>query len=307
MIIQLTTAYLASLGEGEISDLYVGITQNGHYLDCDDTSRAILQNAVEKFGSRTQKHLVKSNHQGHLSAELRQYLTTIPCIHFSYSALMVIVCKPSCLMIENLAYESDVYRSIIGTYVGDPRFRNIFKKLDDAQNRGWLTFLHSGGFGMMGPLLDYYERREYAHVTKKKIAVLMDRDTDTGTQFPSRRTGLLEKLSGKAIGSLTNADVYTLSQNAYIWHIWQKRAIENYFPPNHYDNLGFPSATAPSTPIDWSFKDLGKIRHYSKSDLFSVSVGMSRFDYETICSHFFIGGINLSEMQLFLLKLVKLI
>ena len=307
MIIRLTSADLANFAIGEISELYYGITRNGHYLECDDATRTRLNEAVEQYGSRMQKRLIKNNHQGHLTAEIRKYLTTIIGNQYTYDELMTIVCKPSCLLIENLAYESDVYRSIIGTYVGDPVYRNIFKKLDDAQNRGWLTFLHAGGFGMFAPLLNYYDQRDYKHVADKKIAVLMDRDTEDGSRFPPSRGQLFKLLSGKQYAHLSNNDVYTLSQTDYVWHIWHKRAIENYFPAEQFDNLGFQSNTAPTVPADWSYKDLGKIKRYDKKHLFNVSVGMSRTTYEANCSQFIVGGESMSEMQLFLLKLVKLI
>lgn len=307
MIIRITYTDLDNLATEEISELYYGIAKNGHYLECDDATRAKLNKAVELFGSRMQKKLIKNNHQGHLTAEIRKHLTTIVANHYTYNELMTIVCKPSCLMIENLAYESDVYRSIIGTYVVDPQYKNLFKKLDNARKRGWLTFLHAGGFGMFEPLLNYYNQRDYKNVANKKIAVLMDRDTVSGTIFPSKRGSLFKFLSGKQFAQLTNEDVYTLSQTDYVWHIWYKRAIENYFPAVQFNNVGCQSHTAPVTPADWSYKNLGKIRHYNKKRLFDISEGMSRASYEANCSKFTVGGISLSEIQLFLLKLIKLI
>lgn len=307
MIFQLNTAGLDGLSGSEISDLYYGIVRNGHYLLSDAATIDMLNEALEQNGSIAQKRLVRNNRQGHLTAELHKYLTTIQASLYSYEELMTIVCKPSCLMIENLAYESDVYRSIIGTYVNDHRFKNIFKKLDDAQNRGWITFLHAGGFGDMKPLLEYYDKRDYKNVAEKKIGVLMDRDTDSGTVFPTKRQNLFAMLSGKAAAALSNSDIYTLSQGVYVWHMWYKRAIENYFPSVQYDNLGCSSATAPTVPADWSYKNLGAIRGYKKHLLPNLSVGMSRACYEANCSQFVVNGENLSEMQLFLLKLVKLI
>ena len=307
MIIELTQGYLAGLTAVQMSELYYGIARNLHYVTGDAGVHDTLNEAVEQCGSRMQKSLIRSNHQGHLTAELRTHLTTIQARLYSYDELMTIVTRPSCLMVENLAYESDVYRNIIGTYVSDPRYRNLFKMLDGAKNRGWLTFLHAGGFGMFGPLLTYYDQRDYKNVADKKIAVLMDRDMDSGTQFPPKRDSLFTLLSGKRQALLTNADVYTLSQTDYIWHLWYKRAIENYFPPAQYDHLNMPSASAPATPVDWSYKDLGKIRHYDKKKLFEVSQGMSRNEYENNCGQFMVDGENMSEMQLLLLKLVKLI
>lgn len=307
MIIQLTLADLANWAPGDISEFYFGITRNGHYLDGNDEVRARLEEAVEQYGSRMQKRLIRNNHQNHLSTELRKYLTTIVCNRYTYEELMCIICKPSCLMIENLPYESDVYRSIIGTYVSDPKYKNLFRKLDGAQNRGWLTFLHAGGFGPMKPLMEYYDKRDYKNVADKKIAVLMDRDTDSPTKMPTSRNPFFRLLSGKTVGTVVNGDIYSLSQNVYVWHMWYKRAIENYFPAAQYDNLGYPSNTAPTVPADWSYKDLGKINRYGKSHLFDVSVGMSRSAYEANCTQFAIGGESMSEMQLLLLKLVKLI
>ena len=307
MIIQLTETYLNDLTESEVSDLYYNVVRNCHYISCDNLALTVLTGAIEHCGSRSQKQLIKSAKQGHLTAELRRYLTTIQANLFTYGELMTIVTKPSCLMIENLANESDVYRSIIGTYAGDPKFRNLFMKLDDAKRRGWLTFLHAGGFGDMKPLLDYYDSHDYENVADKKIGVLMDRDTENGNTFPSKRQNLFSMLSGKSATTLTNADIYTLSTGPYVWHMWHKRAIENYFPPLQFDRLGFPSSTAPILPADWSYKELGKITHYKKSRLPELREGMSRSDYENNCSQFPIIGGSVSEIQLLLLKLVKLI
>lgn len=312
MIIQLDSAYLSRLSFSDVSELYYAIALNGHYLDCSNATLILMQQALEESGNRKQKSVVRRNYQGHLTAELRKYLTTIVANHYGYDELMIIVSKPSCLLIENLAYESDVYRGLIGTYTNDPKFGNLFKKLDQAKRRGWFTFLHAGGCGMMRPLLEYYETRDYRGVTDKKIAVLMDRDTDNGTSFPSRRNSLFSFLAGKDAKAVTNADIYSLHQNEYIWHMWYKRAIENYFPPIQYDNLGMPSVSAPAFPVDWSYKNLSArrgigIRGYDKNRLHDVSIGMSRNDYENHCDVFSVDGQNMTEMQLFLLKLVRLI
>ena len=313
MIIRIERSFLQDVSREDIAELYSTIFKNGHYLDVDSATLSLLRHSLDVCGSLRQKTLVRNNYQNHLSSELRHYLTTIQSADYSFDELMIIVSKPSYLLIENLPYESEVYRQIIGTYVNDPQFGNLFKKLFQAKNRGLFSFLHAGGFGMMQPLLEYYDKREYKNVTDKKIAILMDRDTDSGTKLPPSRNALFRFLSGKDSTQLTNKDIYCLSQRIYIWHMWYKRAIENYFPASQFDNLGLQSATAPVAPSDWSYKNLGGkkrgvgIRGYKKSRLSDVSYGMSRVDYNTNCSSFNLNGLNVTEMQLFLLKLVKLI
>ena len=92
--------------------------------------------------------------------------------------------------------------------------------------------------------------------------------------------------------------------------MWYKREIENYFTDDCYikenvDVSGFPTV---SNQRDYFEIDKSSAPGYDKPLLSSVAEHMSRSDYDMIASKkFLVNGELLSEIQLFLLKLVKII
>ena len=91
--------------------------------------------------------------------------------------------------------------------------------------------------------------------------------------------------------------------------MWKKRAIENYFPPEAYENIGLNADQYKSHNIPERYykKVDDEINQYNKKDLENVAASMSRNDYETISDKFMIDGVEISEIRLFLLKMAKVV
>jgi hypothetical protein len=84
----------------------------------------------------------------------------------------------------------------------------------------------------------------------------------------------------------------------------------NYFPDSSYVTCSYnPIVIWPADPTDRNYKkivDKGKGR-FHKEDLPKLANSMSRYDYENGLQHFIVNGQDMSELQLFLLKIVKII
>ena len=107
---------------------------------------------------------------------------------------------------------------------------------------------------------------------------------------------------------MNDSDVYTLKQpGGWTWHMWYKRAIENYFPEEKYTELGVNVDEAVHSPYKYDYFNIGKIYGYKKSMVPDLSHRMSRADFEKVVKHFIVDGVQMSEIQLLLLKFVKLV
>ena len=92
--------------------------------------------------------------------------------------------------------------------------------------------------------------------------------------------------------------------------MWHKRAIENYFPDSRYENIGCDvSAMSRLRPEQRDyFKIENKtVKGYDKNSLDRLLEGLDRNMLEANLKKFRIGDKEYSEMELFLLKLVKII
>lgn len=105
------------------------------------------------------------------------------------------------------------------------------------------------------------------------------------------------------------AYIDTLKQPLYHWHMWRKRAIENYFPPEVFEkiNLNVDRYRNYSIPERYFIRVENEIEGYDKKNLVHVAESMSRNDYEAISDKLIIEGEEMSEIRLFLLKMAKVV
>lgn len=313
MIVNFDNNCFTKFEDKELASLAYAVVKNYHFID-DIKSWSKLLPIAEKYCSTWQKEQIKSgiNRLSHLTPVIRKYLTTITASDYSYKEIYDILTKPSYLMVENLPYEANVYKSIIGTYTKDKRYKSIFLLLDNAKKRRWLSFFHAGGFSTEKALLEYLDQNDYRNITKLKFCVLMDRDTDGYLLFPDSRNPLFKMLSGKDKRTLSNIDIYDNAfSSPYIWHMWYKRTIENYFPERVFMNVGINTNLCALGVADWNYKHIVERGGYKKKMLSDIAKGMSLNDYENNLQGFDVSVNNttehMSEMELFLLKLVKII
>lgn len=308
MIICIDKDYLNTIGEVKASQLYCEALENGHFFDGKGDSMDVIRDSVEKHASSYQKELMKTGKTISLTGKLRKFLTTLKASDFSFDDLVRILNKPSKILVENSVYEGPVYDNMIQIYERDPSFRNLYLKLKEARKTGRLEYGHSGGFGNFLGLLEQADAEGYRGIAKYKFCTVIDRDAD-GPEYTrlSTRDSLFKFLSGKDSSQLGDDDIYTLKQSKYIWHMWYKREIENYFPDEQYERIGVHTYRWPAIPIDRNYKKISKGTGFSKDKLKDLTKGMSRELYEAGLQSFYHQGGRVSEIQLFLLKLVKLI
>ena len=179
-----------------------------------------------------------------------------------------------------------------------------------ARNKGFLASLNCGGYGMVKPMIEQQERGVYENIFSEKSCIVFDRDTDDDVSFDSNKNALFQMFCNKKSDDVIEQDVYTLVQSPYHWHMWYKREIENYLTNNHYEENGVDTS---NFPRNLQQRDYYKITPetapgYQKAKISSVAKKMSKADYDSMgIKTFFINGVNMSEIQLFLLKLVKII
>lgn len=316
MIFKIDSNYANSIQGSALSDLCCKMMKHGHFIDCDGNTFTLIEKSILGNASKTQKDCFMNfkgfGVSGCLTKELRTYLTTIIVDGNTYSLddLDRMVTKESRVVVENGPYEWPVYKAIIGTFERDRKYGNLFRLLVNARNRKYLTDLHCGGVGMIVPMVEQQEQGDYENVFSLKSCIVFDRDTADNTYFDKNKNALFAKFCDKKNDAVTGQDIYTLNQFPYHWHMWYKREIENYFTDDCYIDEGVNVTGFPSdlNLRDYYLIDKSSAHGYEKSLLSSIAEKMSRSDYDTMASKAFsVDGELMTEMQLFLLKLVKII
>ncbi|MDE6791706.1 MAG: hypothetical protein K2J48_01285 [Muribaculaceae bacterium] len=235
---------------------------------------------------------------------------------FPLQDIAYLIDEPARVVIENANKEWAVYEHIIDIYKSDKKFGDVFTLLKKAKDKKWIKGAHAGG---SGEIKDTVERDPYPtkknNIRLKKTLALFDRDTDDNIHFDGHKNALFKFFSGKDYKGVKEDDIYTLNQKEPFWHMWYKRAIENYFPDEQYVKADFDvSVIRGLTPEERDYKLLGGnkshpalIRGYEKDSLKKLVKGLSREKLEKNLKKFDIEGNNISEIQLFLLKLVRII
>ena len=148
---------------------------------------------------------------------------------------------------------------------------------------------------------------EYSYVESTLIYTKELGDTDDNTYYDSQKNHHFKFFSQKDSQTISDNEIYNLNQtNGWIWHMWYKRAIENYFPKERYEKL---SVSIDEDEIS-DYENIGqkyKSKGYKKEMVPKLAKDMSRTMYERGLKHFTVNGIDMSEMQLLLLKFAKIV
>lgn len=309
MIFQIDQTFYDSLSAPVRSQLYCDIIEHGHFVDCAFGLRQQFYKDIEANGSSIQKNMMQNDPSLKMPTLFKQYLTRVDVNQFDAQQLYALVNKPALLLLENEVNEKAVYCDIIHKYAKKDRsFKSLFMKLKEAVDDELFDFDQAGGCTQLAPMYQSHDSGRYHHTANWKICILADRDTNSPTEvLDENKRGLLAFTCGKDVNTVTDADVYDLSQAPVIWHLWCFREIENYFPAKQYEAIGLDPVSCKDKNPDWHYKDLGKIPNYDKKLLSKLTKGMTYDDYETGLRIFQLPGGSLSEMQLFLLKLVRII
>lgn len=309
MIFQIDSTFVQQASACDLARLVKSIMAHHHFICCEgegNSMQAIVDKVKAELGKTELQQLLHAFQLFSPTQMLKDYLTVIECHHYPMQSLLLMVEKPSRILLKNELYEWPVYCYIMDAYKNDPAFRNLFKLLHLAERNRYLLSSHAGGKTQMGYLVDKQDEREYHQVARFKWGVLFDRDSNDDQSFVPQSNALFRFFwNGKEADTMTNADVYDLkpTPSGYWVHVWYKREIENYFPDSQIlkCHLSIPSTSADSTSRNYTKLNL------PKDALPNLPQGMNRKDFEAIAEKFIVDGKRISEFQLLLLKWVKLI
>lgn len=317
MIARLSTNYIKSRDEAWTADLVAALARYGHLADCDDECMDLIERCVDSHCSTTEKEIIGSTSLYEVTALQRRFLTTID-VDGSMSGDMYLNLfgNPSLVLLENGPNEWNVYLQMMEAYKHDRKYGNIFKLLRKAAKNkpSSLESLHAGGKGHVKALInDHNENKAaYRNLAKYKIYTVNDCDrTSTDCDYDPTTKSNYRFLCGfeeDAIVDRCNID--TLTQPLYHWHLWRKRAIENYMTPEAYEAVGMNAdryADCDLPERDYLKVDGSLIPGYNKNRIAEVAKSMSHADYESVCDRIGVNGEVLSEIQLFLLKMAKVV
>lgn len=311
MIFKFDSSFIETMTEQELSDICSLMIDKKQYMDCNESVRTSIRQAIENHGSSTQKELFYKYKGFDITNELRNYLRTIILDNttLTLKELKLLLSQPSRLLVENGPYEWGIYQSMMGTYKNDRKFKNLFQLLEKAKHEQRITEFHAGGYTTFPSIIEHQNRTNYENIAQYKFCAVFDRDTENERTYDRQKNALFRFFCQKDYTSIAETDIYTLIQTGYIWHMWYKRTIENYFPNQQYEKSDINTSKFPAAPLDRDyFKiDSNTADGYNKEKLPSLAEGMNRNDYETGLKQFIINGNDISEIQLFLLKLVKII
>ena len=310
MIFEINEKVVAELDKRELSDVICDIMKNNHYVLCSPRVQQCIEDAVVEHASSTYKAMFWESPIFTPTSQIKQFLTTLDLSVFSVEQVKVLVNNRSLLLVENEVNEWPVYKEIIKRYAkyGRDPFHNIFMLLNRATDKT-LEAHNGGGYGQYGQIIDFLDANKFHGVLKYKMCVLFDRDTNDNHTFDSNKNALFLLLCHKEAKQMVDEDVYSLQQKSeYTWHMWYKRAIENYFLDEAYERHGVDVSKLKSSLNRDYYKICEEnIPSYHK-DLLPKLVGeMNREKFEQNLQIFTTSVGDISELRLFLLKLVKII
>lgn len=309
MIFEIDNKLLERFQGARLSDIVCDIMTRYHFISCRPNIRKYIETSIKENASTTHYELFKTYQGFSIPTNLPKYLTTINLSNYNDAQIFAIIQKPSWLLVENELNEWPVYKHMIKKYLHDRTYGKYYEMLYRAIDKTLVP--HScGGYGQFEQTLrDYNAAHLYCNTLHLKSCTLVDRDTNDETYYDQNKTSIYKFLSGKEINNvneLTNGDIFSLNQPHYIWHMWYKRAIENYFPKECFKNIAIDLNKIPDDPKERDYLKYDE-SIYNKKDLPKLTQNMSYSKYEENIKKFPYYGGTISELQLFLLKLVKII
>lgn len=329
MIVFVDKKFITRSEDDKLKDVceFISILVRGHYIEMD----SLVKNEVDKI---VENRLL--NHQKSLYEEAEEYLKptkmmkrslqTLNFYDFASEKRKLLLLTPSELLIENAPNEWPVYDRMSIVYKDDRSYTSVFSYVERAIHvNKMLIGVHCGGKGEIPKMINYKNQYEFEGLYNHKVCILFDRDTDNCNSYATDNNPIFKFLCKKEAAHVVESDIYKLDfGNGYVWHSWYKRAIENYFPKSEYGKLGVDMTDYPDDdsydyvkfPIEETTQ-WKKNHHKTKSDkqrkiyqknmLANIGVSMTMKDYEKNLKSFDIQGMQLSELQLFLLKLAKIV
>lgn len=317
MIARIYKKYIQTCAPKWVALLVATIAGNRHLIDCDNDVKNLIGKCVKEHCSTLESELVNNTPIYEITSLKRRFLTTVVVDGtLSITQYINLFSQPSFVLLENAPYEWPVYKKMMETYKRDREFQTIYELLRIASTQSPCTLceIQAGGNGMFEATIDSKETSpDYKGLTRYKIYAVTDSDRESDSaQYGATQKKLYRYLSGinDKGADVDRTIIDSLHQPHYIWHMWRKRAIENYFPPEAYEALGWNADQYRSlSPSDRSFVKIEDpvVKGYHKKDLEKLPENMSREAYENLCDKIFIDGSWISEIRLFLLKMARVV
>ncbi len=306
MIFRVCRNYINGQNQDEVVLWLEGIIRHRHFLDTD--SLDLLGEIIKARASSLIKELWEQYCRIPLTDLHKKYLTIIDSSAYTIGQLITLSGEPAYLVLENLR-EFTVYMQMIEAYRKDPKWKCLFEHLRVvSQDSDAFNSVQAGGWPEMTRQYDHLNNMQLKDVAALKVLFVFDRDTESGDAFDPNKTNLFYFLCRKYSTQVTNDDVYCLNQSPYRWHMWYRRAIENYFPNDQFLNNHCRLRPAFRQVVNRDWMDaIAMYDGYTKNKLEKLPRGMTRALYEDHLPHFSIGAETVSELQLFLLKLIQII
>jgi len=317
MIAHIDYTYICKCDPAWTAKLIHTLAHNNHLADCDNETQRFIEKCVHQHLGTIDKEIVSNTPLYEITSLKRKHLTTIEVNgSFTQPVYLHLFGEPSLVLLENAPYEWPVYKMMMDVYKNDREFKSIYAVLLKAANGQHRTLktLNAGGNGLFAAMIDSHEKMpEYKGLTRYKIYPVTDSDRDSENAdylpTPKKLYRLFCGLDDTNKEDVDRSLIDTLDQPHYNWHMWRKRAIENYFPPEAYENIGLNADQYRNhnLPERYFKKVDNEIKGYQKKDLKRVASSMSRKEYEAISDKLTINGAEMSEIRLFLLKMVKVV
>lgn len=320
MIFEISEGFARKTAPSDWCEIFLNIASNRHFILKRQDVYNIIKGKVAHGGGFLDKKF--KNYVGisgfNPTHEHQCFLTTVAVDDdFDVNDLKLLAAHPAYLICENNNYEWDIYKHFIELYAKDKVLKNIFLFLNDAaKSHKRLDAVSCGGNTQLIPSYNSIQKHNPSFgLLHKKCCFLFDRDTDTDKDSSGNHVlsytndGLFKFLNnGKKHDTTSLSDIYTLEQPKYIWHMWYKRAIENYIPDYCYESFNVDISTwKTASSRDYFSVNKSTCRSYDKSDLHKICMLTSKEWLDNNTESFKWRKYNLNEIQLFLLKLVKII
>ena len=227
---------------------------------------------------------------------------------------------PAKIVLENASNDWKFIKGIVLKYKNKGNRKSIYKLLDKAIYQDWIEPENAGGKGGIKQRITDLNKR-YGKEFSIKIATMFDSDKKEQNEELSQTTKNLIEFLKK---SPYNADDYHYTaDDLYVWHILEKREIENYLPPDIIE-LHYPQEQINCEKLKQSVSE--EVDYFDYEEIFKeidvknefpnlfLSSQLKRNDIEQRCKNkiFKIELPNniltdVSEIEYLLTKLVKII
>lgn len=311
MIFKISEQFAKGCPPSDLSEICSIAIKNRHFLSVNSPVRKLIRASIVQHGSTKQKQLFQGYRGFNPSQELKVFLTIIDVdATFHLDELYYLVSEKASLVLENRHNEWQVYKDLTALYAKESKYSNLFELLRVAQEKKLIDALNAGGYGgIIDTVEDNARVMASGNLADMKLVSLFDRDTDDDIAYDGNKNVMFKYFNhDKDYLHVNVNDIYTLCQSPRIWHMWYKRAIENYFPDAQYDNCDVDVTALHACPYRDYYKfDKNTPSGYKKSLLPCLTENLNWNEFDSAQKRFTINGKEMSEFELFLLKMVRTI